>query len=119
MAITLDNFEYHVPFKIWQRGMDYYDDDAVIDLDEMAPGEWVATVEGTDEYLVELSLKGREVQSWSCECPYDGGDICKHVVAVVLAIRDKMKNINKPKAKEVTLEELMKCAKPEDYQNLF
>ena len=132
MAITLDNFEYHVPFKIWQRGVDYYDNDAVIDLDEMALGEWVATVEGTDEYLVELSLKGREVQSWSCECPYDGGDICKHVVAVVLAIRDRMKNIDKsafsfvekdvtvmekPKAKEVALEELMKRAKPEDYQS--
>ena len=132
MAITLDNFEHHVPFKIWQRGMNYYDGDAVIDLDEVAPDEWVATVQGTDEYIVELSLKGREVRSWSCECPYDGGDICKHVVAVVLAIRDKMKNIDKsafsivekggavmekPESKEVTLEELMKRAKSGDYQS--
>ena len=72
MTITLDNFENHVPFKIWQRGMDYYDDNAVIDLEEVRTGEWVATVEGTVDYEVELSLNGREVESWSCDCPYDG-----------------------------------------------
>lgn len=129
MTITLDNFENCVPFKIWQRGMDYYDDNAVIDLEELTPGEWVATVEGTVDYEVELSLNGREVESWSCDCPYDGGDICKHVVAVVLAVRNDMGKQNKsafsakrshtiiakPQLKEVSLEELMKRAKAEDY----
>ena len=129
MAITLDNFENHVPFKIWQRGMDYYDDNAVIDLEEVSPGEWVATVEGTVDYEVELSLNGREVESWSCDCPYDGGDICKHVVAVVLDVRNRMRKQNvsafsakknlaivtKPQPKVVSLEELMKRAKAEDY----
>lgn len=130
MTITLDNFENHVPFKIWQKGMDYYDDDAVIDLEEVTPGEWVATVEGTVDYEVELSLNGREVKSWSCDCPYDGGDVCKHVVAVVLAVRakiEKQKNsafstkksvtiASKPEHKDVSLEELMQRAKPEDYR---
>ena len=129
MTITLDNFENHVPFKIWQRGMDYYDDNAVIDLEEVRTGEWVATVEGTVDYEVELSLNGREVESWSCDCPYDGGDVCKHVVAVVLAVRKRMekqgKSVSsvkkkvlahvKPTVKEVTLDELMKRAKAEDY----
>ena len=132
MNITLDNFEHHVPFKIWQRGMDYYDEGGVIDLEEVTPGEWEATVEGSMDYRVELSLNGRDVESWSCDCPYDYGDICKHVVAVVLAVRDKLEKqgksafsvkkkkvavVTKAQPQEVSLEELMKRAKPEDYQS--
>ena len=132
MNITLDNFEHHVPFKIWQRGMDYYDEGGVVDLEEVTPGEWEATVEGSMDYRVELSLNGREVESWSCDCPYDYGDICKHVVAVVLAVRDKLEKqgksafsvkkkkvavVTKAQPQEVSLEELMKRAKPDDYQS--
>ena len=131
MNITLDNFEHHVPFKIWQRGMDYYDEGGVVYLEEVTPGEWEATVEGSMDYQVELSLNGREVESWSCDCPYDYGDVCKHVVAVVLAVRDKLEKqgksvssvkkkvavVTKAQPREVSLEELMKRAKPEDYQS--
>lgn len=87
--ITLDNFEHLVPFKIWQRGMDYYENGAVSALEETSPGEWTATVEGTECYTVEISLNGDEVEAWDCDCPYDMGDICKHIVAVVMAIRDE------------------------------
>lgn len=93
--ITLENFEHHVPFKIWQRGMDYYEDGAVSALEETSPGEWTATVEGTECYTVEISLNGDEVEAWDCDCPYDMGDICKHIVAVVIAIRDEKKKSNK------------------------
>lgn len=86
--ITLDNFENFVPYKILTRGEEYYDNDAVSELEETSPGEWTATVEGTDEYNVEISMNGKNVESWYCDCPYDG-EICKHVVAVLLTIRDK------------------------------
>ena len=86
--ITLDNFEDFVPYKILTRGEEYYDNGAVSELEETSPGEWTATVEGTDEYNVEISMNGKNVESWYCDCPYDG-EICKHVVAVLLAIRDK------------------------------
>ena len=45
------------------------------------------SVEGTDDYNVEISMDGNEIESWYCDCPYDG-EICKHVVAALLAIRD-------------------------------
>ena len=48
--ITLDNFENFVPYKIWMRGEEYYETDAVSELEEISPGEWTATVEGTDDY---------------------------------------------------------------------
>ena len=69
--ITLDNFENFVPYKILMRGEEYYDTDAVSELEETSPGEWTATVEGTDDYNVEISMNGKEVESWYCDCPYD------------------------------------------------
>lgn len=59
--ITLDNFESFVPYKILMRGEEYYDTDAVSELEETSPGEWTATVEGTDDYNVEISMNGKEV----------------------------------------------------------
>ena len=89
MRITLDNFRNFVPPKIWSRGAAYFEDGAVVELEEISRGQWRATVEGTEDYDVEISLDGDEVLSWMCDCPYDGGDICKHVVAAVLAVREQ------------------------------
>lgn len=89
MEILLSNFEDLVPPKIYFRGKDYYYDDAVFDLREETPGEWVAHVHGTEDYRAEIDLKGKQLESWYCDCPYDGG-ICKHVVAAVLAIREQL-----------------------------
>ena len=105
--ITLDNFENFVPYKILMRGEEYYDTDAVSELEETSPGEWTATVEGTDDYNVEISMNGKEVESWYCDCPYDG-EICKHVVAALLAIRDNNKRVRRrafSKMRIVTKEE--------------
>ena len=38
------------------RGEEYYETDAVSELEEISPGEWTATVEGTDDYNVEISM---------------------------------------------------------------
>ena len=91
--ITLDNFEDFVPYKIWMRGEEYYETDAVSELEEISPGEWTATVEGTDDYNVEISMDGNEIESWYCDCPYDGG-ICKHWVASLFAIRDYSEKVS-------------------------
>ena len=105
--ITLDNFENFVPYKIWMRGEEYYETDAVSELEEISPGEWTATVEGTDDYNVEISMDGNEIESWYCDCPCDG-EICKHVVAALLAIRDNNKRVSRSafsKMRIVTKEE--------------
>jgi len=91
--ITLSNFENIVPSVILMRGKDYYNDNAVRILKEISTGEWEATVEGTEEYSVEISLEGNEIESWFCDCPYDGV-ICKHVVAVLYTILNENKKVN-------------------------
>lgn len=90
--ITLSNFETYVPSKILMRGEDYYDSDAVLELEEESPGEWVATVCGTEDYEVTITLEGNNLVAWECDCPYDGS-ICKHVVAVLFAIRDNRNKV--------------------------
>ena len=101
--IALDNFESCVPYRILLRGEEYYEIGAVSELEEDSPGEWTATVEGTVNYNVEISMDGKEIKSWYCDCPYDG-EICKHVVATLLAIRDNEKKVNRSAFSKVKVE---------------
>ena len=86
--MNLNNFHKHVSHKIYQRGEEYYENDMIDNVEHDYPDTWTAEVEGTDLYSVEIKLNGDEIISWDCDCPYDYGDICKHVVAVLLYIRD-------------------------------
>lgn len=101
--IALDNFESCVPYRILLRGEEYYEIGAVSELEEDSPGEWTATVEGTENYNVEMSMDGKEIKSWYCDCPYDG-EICKHIVATLLAIRDNEKKVNRSASSKVKVE---------------
>lgn len=134
MRITLDNFRNFVPPKIWSRGVAYFEDGAVVELEEISRGQWRATVEGTEDYHVEISLDGDEVLSWMCDCPYDGGDICKHVVAVVLAVREQrgkdLETASSPAnvrdaaivgktGLDTDFHDLLKLAKDKDFKNFI
>lgn len=90
--ITISNFEKYVLPQILMRGEDYYESDAVLEIEEESPGEWIATVCGTENYEVTVSMEGNEIIAWECDCPYDG-NICKHVVATLLAIRDSRNKV--------------------------
>ena len=85
---SLDNFESYVPAKILARGLAYFNERAVERLEETTKGQWEAVVAGSEDYEVEITLAGKQVKAWSCDCPYDGGAVCKHVVAVLYALRE-------------------------------
>ncbi|CAN5883970.1 hypothetical protein BH24BAC1_BH24BAC1_39430 [soil metagenome] len=86
MELSLDNFEEEVSETILQRGQTYYRNGHVDEPEEIAPGEWEFTVAGTDLYTVQVQLRHRTVEDFSCTCPYDG-PVCKHVVAVLYALK--------------------------------
>lgn len=88
--ITLSNFENYALPQIWERGISYYRQGAVRNLEEDSPEEWVATVLGTEDYTVEVTLEDDKVMDYICDCPYEG-DMCKHVVATLLTIRERKK----------------------------
>lgn len=82
------DFEPYISPVILQRGEDYFDNGAVHDLQESPTGVWEANVQGNDEYHVFVQIGDDEVTEWDCNCPYDGGPVCKHVVAVLFAVRE-------------------------------
>jgi hypothetical protein len=89
--MNISNFIKQVPSDIYHRGKDYYENGNVSDLQNLDNGRWIAEVEGNyDDYNVEITLDDQgNIKDFECDCPYEG-DICKHVVAVLLEINDQL-----------------------------
>jgi hypothetical protein len=69
----------------FQRGVNYHDEGRVQRLD--IDGESVdATVQGSRAYEVSVELDDLQTH---CTCPYDYAGDCKHIVAVLLAVRER------------------------------
>jgi uncharacterized Zn finger protein len=88
MQLSLNNFKKEIASHILQRGRDYYDEGCVVSLEEIGDGHWMAEVEGTELYIVEVEQSGDGEIYHTCTCPYDWGPTCKHVAAVLYAIED-------------------------------
>lgn len=86
--LPFPGFEDYVSAKIYQRGLDYFQNDTVQTISHSGDS-WKATVLGTDAYRVKVTIKDRQVTKWSCTCPYEDGPVCKHVVALLLAIQEQ------------------------------
>jgi uncharacterized Zn finger protein len=91
MQFNLDNFDIETDPVIAERGQDYYFAHAVTEAVEYPPGHWTAHVEGSEDYTVTIDLQGNEIIDWDCDCPYEHGLVCKHVVAVLHYVKDMTK----------------------------
>jgi len=96
--MKLSNFEKHISSTILQRGKEYYDSNAIIDLEETSPEHWKAEIKGTDIYTVFVKLQGENIIQHQCDCPYEYGAVCKHRAAVFYALREQASQ-PKPKKK--------------------
>jgi hypothetical protein len=88
MSFPLSSFESFIDDTILTRGRSYFRNDHVVPPRKTSK-YWVAEVFGSDEYKVKIWIQGDEVMDTRCTCPYDWGPVCKHVVAVLYAIRDE------------------------------
>jgi uncharacterized Zn finger protein len=54
-----------------------------------------AKVEGSafEPYRVQVTVSDAGIAATSCTCPYDGGGICKHVVATLLVVMHEPETI--------------------------
>ncbi len=92
--MKLSNYKSNLSPALFDRGQDLYYDQAVKDLTELNGGQYMAIVEGTEDYEVDVTIdKKREVIHFLCTCP-DDSDVCEHVVAVFLAIEDEFNALN-------------------------
>ncbi len=89
MRIPLDSFESYIDETILKRGLDYWRKGYVEPPEEISAGEWEASVQGTEEYTVKFHVKSGVVTDYSCDCPYDLGPVCKHVVAALFAMQEE------------------------------
>jgi hypothetical protein len=89
MSLTFASFKQIIPAQILARGRDYVQKGQILDLsfdeEELV---WEAQVEGTDLYDVRIELQSNGSLTSSCTCPYDMGEHCKHVAAVLYAIEE-------------------------------
>jgi hypothetical protein len=86
-ALTVDGLRRTAGAAVFERGRAYYERGAVTRLTvdgEMAHG-WVA---GGAIYEPKIVLSRGALQA-RCTCPYDGGLVCKHVVALGLAVLER------------------------------
>lgn len=89
MSLTFANFKQVIPAQILTRGREYLRQGQILDLsfdeDDIV---WDAQVEGTELYDVRIEQTVSGGLSCSCTCPYDMGEHCKHVAAVLYAIEE-------------------------------
>jgi uncharacterized Zn finger protein len=88
MSLLLTNFKQVIPQNILTRGRDYYRGGRVVDLNLEDEGLWSAQVAGTDTYDVQIEQRSDGTLICSCTCPYEYGEHCKHMAAVLYAIED-------------------------------
>ncbi len=77
--------------KIVKRGKEYYASQQIKKLTQSPDGRFAAEVRGSQgelyKVIVDTDPNGK-VTDFSCSCPYDLGYICKHLVAVSIAIQN-------------------------------
>lgn len=103
MMISLQKFESQIDEIIVDRGLSYWENGNVIELEQTENGEYEAMVSGNEDYEVNIKVEHDNVQDFSCTCPYDKGPVCKHVVAVLFAIQNgKLNGLKETKPKKTT-----------------
>ncbi len=85
--ITPDHLKEYAGEPSYWRGVQYVEEDRVIDL-RLGDDRIRAAVRGTRRYRVELWEEEKSELGYSCTCPFcqDEGAFCKHCVAVGLAM---------------------------------
>ncbi len=112
MNIPLDEFEQIIDESILKRGLAYFERDLVTDFSEISRGEYEAIVSGTEDYSIQLVIKNTTITEHNCDCPFEGGPVCKHVVAVIFYLLQEELDLNqittksprKPKSKSLNKE---------------
>lgn len=94
MRIPLNEFEQIIDESILKRGLAYFKGGAITDFSEISSGEYEAIVSGTEDYTVQLEVENNTIIKHNCDCPYDMGAVCKHVVAVIFHLQQDELELN-------------------------
>ncbi|WP_298653696.1 SWIM zinc finger family protein [uncultured Proteiniphilum sp.] len=87
MKISLSEFEHQIDEIILKRGLQYYREGHISHIEELGAGEYEASVEGSEDYTVNLTIRNGIVEDYRCDCPYDMGPVCKHIAATLFYLQ--------------------------------
>ncbi|MCX6179172.1 MAG: SWIM zinc finger family protein [Chlorobiales bacterium] len=134
MNIPLSHFEDYIDETILRRGLSYFKKGQVHEPEEIRTGEYEAIVDGTEDYTVRLTIKNDVITEHVCNCPYDLGPICKHVVAVIFYLQqdelelkqkkvpakpDALKKTRKRKTVAEQVDELLEKTAPDELKQFI
>ncbi len=113
--MNIANFQEHVSSIIYDRGHQYFKNGYVDELLSEGHDRWSARIDGNyGEYSIVIKLaENGDIASFSCNCPFDGS-VCKHVVAVLMAIKKKQKRAKPNSQKEAFVWERIVNEAPEN-----
>jgi len=102
-GIQMEDWKNWFRPQILARGQSYFDEGRVSDLERTEDG-YTAIVDGTEEYEVEILLRGDSIEDMFCDCPYaEDGNYCKHMAAVLFAVDASGPSMKKVPAKKERL----------------
>lgn len=94
--LHLDDFEDEIDWKILSRGFKYYESGLVGAPKSNGRGRNIFKVKGTELYHVIIDVQGDAVVNYECDCPYDMGPVCKHIVACLYHLREEARSVSRP-----------------------
>ncbi len=90
--MNLSNFEEFFLDEVLERARRLYEEGRVKRLEFLEIDEWSAEVIGdSDIYELYFDMdEDLDIIDFTCDCPYDWGGPCKHMGAVLFALRERM-----------------------------
>ncbi|HKL47398.1 MAG TPA: hypothetical protein VJ878_01920, partial [Candidatus Izemoplasmatales bacterium] len=89
--MNLSNFEEFINEVILERGKNYFRLGRY-KLMHCIDNQFTYQVYGTRNYTSKVTFKAGSLHSYACDCPYDMGPICKHIVCVLYDIKENRRD---------------------------
>lgn len=78
--MTLLTFERLLNKVQLEKGLEYFENGCISELEERQTDKWSAIVSGSEDYHVKIKIKKGAIEKCSCDCPHDV-DYCKHIIS--------------------------------------
>ncbi|MCC6459360.1 MAG: SWIM zinc finger family protein [Saprospiraceae bacterium] len=89
MQLDLTSLEQTVPAAVLKNAAAFVHKNKVDELEESAPGHWIAFVRAEKDFDVQLHISGDTISQCSCDCGAETMP-CAHAAAVLLVLRERL-----------------------------
>jgi len=92
MNFPIKDLEFHVADHLLERAEQLIEAQAIRQFQEIERHLWVALIEDTETFEVEVQITPTKLKAYTCDCVREkASDLCQHVVAILILLRQKAK----------------------------